>query len=126
MTDEIKTCDCKERALKKLGEFCFIAGAVFIGVLLAILLSASILKPKCPPPGMMGPYYPRIERQLPPPPMMHHRHAAKDFYRGPRGAHPAQMRYWRSRGDFEDRRGNYHNKMYKKYAEDKVPRTIEK
>lgn len=36
------------------------------------------------------------------------------------------MRDWRSRGDFEDRRGNYHNKMYKKYAEDKVPRTIEK
>ena len=47
MTDEIKTCDCKEKFLKKLADFAFTAGAVFVGALLAILLSASILKPKC-------------------------------------------------------------------------------
>ena len=70
MTDEIKTCDCKEKFLKKLADFAFTAGAVFVGALLAILLSASILKPKCPPPMMMP--YPGIHRQLPPPVMYGH------------------------------------------------------
>ena len=61
---ECKTCKCKEYAKK----FLFIAGAVFVGATLAILVSANILKPKCPPPpmGMMCPR-PGIERQLPPP-----------------------------------------------------------
>lgn len=89
MTDEIKTCDCKEKAINKLKEFSFIAGAVFVGTTLAILLSANILKPKCPcPKGMMGPY-PRMERPLPPPhPMMHpgdyHRGEFRGYYDGPR------------------------------------------
>ncbi len=84
MTEEIKTCDCKEKFLKKLSEFCFIAGAVFVGALLAILLSASILKPKCPPypGGMFGPQ-PRMERPLPPPPMMHHRYGMMNHHNVP-------------------------------------------
>lgn len=67
MTDEIKTCDCKEKFLKKLADFALTAGAVFVGATLAILLSASILRPKCPPPMMMP--HPGIHRQLPPPAM---------------------------------------------------------
>lgn len=60
---ECKTCKCKEYAKK----FLFISGAVFVGATLAILVSANILKPKCPPPMyMMGPRM-GIERQLPPP-----------------------------------------------------------
>ena len=66
MTDEIKTCNCKEKCLKTLGKFALNAGAVFVGATLAILLSASILKPNCPPPMMP---YPAFHRQLPPPAM---------------------------------------------------------
>lgn len=72
MTEEIKTeeikCNCKEKAIAKLKEFAFIAGAVFVGGTLSILLCANLLKPKCPM-GPMGPR-PGIHRQLPPP-MMH-------------------------------------------------------
>lgn len=70
MTEEIKKCDCKEKAIKKLKEFTFIAGAVFVGSTLAILLSANILKPKCHCPcpihqsGFMQP--------MPPAPMINH------------------------------------------------------
>ena len=62
MTEEVKTCNCKENAKK----FLFISGSVFVGATLAILASASILKPKCPPPPMgMMPPRPGIERQMP-------------------------------------------------------------
>ncbi|MDE6138658.1 MAG: hypothetical protein K2F57_04230 [Candidatus Gastranaerophilales bacterium] len=74
MTDEIKKCDCKEKFLKKLEKFALTAGAVFVGATLAILLSASILKPKCPPPMMMP--YPGIHRQVPPPAMFGHHNKA--------------------------------------------------
>jgi hypothetical protein len=67
MTDEIKTCDCKEKCLKKVKEFTFIAGAVFVGATLAILLSASLLKPQQPPQMMQPPI--RMER---PAPQFHH------------------------------------------------------
>lgn len=81
MTDELKpTCNCKEKCLEKLKEFAFLTGAIFIGTTLAILLSAQILKPKCPY-KMLKPY-PGIERRLPPPPMMH-----GDFDKGYRGYH---------------------------------------
>ncbi len=88
MTEDIKTCDCKEKVINKLKEFVFISGAVFVGATFAILLSVNILRPKCPcPGGMMGPF-PRIERQLPPPPMMHpkayHRGEIKGYHDGPR------------------------------------------
>lgn len=68
MTEEVK-CDCKEKAIKKVKEFLFISGGVFVGATLAILVSASLLKPKCPPPpmGMMPPRA-GFERQIP---MMH-------------------------------------------------------
>lgn len=104
MTEEVKTCDCKEKAIQKLKEFAFITGAVFLGALLAILLSANILKPKCPPchKGMMGPY-PGIERQLPPPGMMNHAdrgHYGRDF-RGPQ----AERRQFREYQNHKDMKG---------------------
>ncbi len=85
MTEETKTCDCKEKAIAKLKEFGFIAGAVFVGATLAILLSAQILKPKCPcPRGMMMPP-PRMERQLPPHAMHPGELGRGDFHRNHRG-----------------------------------------
>lgn len=80
MTEEVKTCDCKEKCIEKLKEFAFIAGAVFVGATLAILLSANLLRPKCPCPGAMGPY-PGIERQMPPA-MMHHGQWGGGEFRG--------------------------------------------
>jgi len=84
MSEEIKepveTTECKCESCAKVKEFLFYAGAVFTGVFLAILLSAALLKPKCPPaPGMYPPppagiqqQLPPagIQQQLPPPPMM--------------------------------------------------------
>ena len=66
MSDEIK----KKKFVKVAGKFLFFTGAVFLGVTLAILLSAAILKPKHPP--MRGPVPMGIERRLPPPPMPDH------------------------------------------------------
>ena len=61
---ECKCCECRE----KLKEFFFKALIVYVGVTLAILTSATILKPKhgCPLKCRKA----GIERQLPPPPMM--------------------------------------------------------
>lgn len=100
MTEETKTCNCKEKAIEKLKEFLFIAGAVFVGSTLAILLSAQILKPKCPCPQMQ--FQPKMERPLPPPPAIYPGqgmpgdfHAPKwrhdRGFRGPNGGH-SQMR----------------------------------
>lgn len=81
MTEENKTCDCSEKAKKALIDFCFKAGAVFVGALLAILVSASILKPKCPCPNGMMPPQPRMERPMPNPDF-----GTPEFQRGvPRG-----------------------------------------
>lgn len=99
MSEEIKEttevaekteCTCEKCA--KVKEFLFYAGAVFTGVFLAILLSALILKPKCPPPGAPGMMPPAPvgiqQRQLPPPPMM------RDNFRpdGPMGNQPVEFR----------------------------------
>lgn len=84
MTEEIKEekkscCSCCA-CCEKVKEFIFKALIVYVGVTLAILTSASILKPKhgCPlKKCRMG-----IERQLPPPPMMnggHKFHKMKHF-----------------------------------------------
>ena len=99
MTEEIKvTCDCKEKAIAKVKEFCFIAGAVFVGVTLSIILCANILKPKCPcPMGMRG-QIPRIERHLPPPPMMRHH---GDFGHGFRRKHRPYHQSKRIHRDFK-------------------------
>lgn len=115
MTDEVKTCDCKEKALKKLADFCFIAGAVFIGVLLAILLSVNILKPKCPPcPGGMYSVYPRMERPLPPPPpRMHHNYVNMEHYRGPHYGAPDINGDRPGSRAFENRRAKHHLKYQK-------------
>lgn len=71
MTEEIKKCDCKEKSIKKLKEFTFIAGAVFVGGTLAILLSANILKPKCHCPAPC-PIHQGIMQPMPPAPMINH------------------------------------------------------
>lgn len=68
MTDEEKKCNCSE-----LGRFFTLVGAVFLGVLLAILVSAAILRPQCPcHKGIMPMGGPGIERQMPPPPIGMH------------------------------------------------------
>ena len=79
MTKEVKNCDCKKKCIAKLQEFATIAGAVFVGATLAILLSANILKPKCPCKAPMMPP-PKFERHMPPH-MMHH------GFQGPREFH---------------------------------------
>jgi len=106
MTEEIKTCDCKEKALKVVKEVSIIAGGVFVGATLAILLSAQILKPKCPcPRGMMMPPPPAMERQLPPPPMMdNHFQGAPDF-QGPRPDFRGPQRPGEFQGPRPDFRG---------------------
>ena len=67
MTDEEKKCECK--CCKKVKEFLFISGAVFVGAFLAIMLSSAVLKPKMPPcPMRMMP--PVIVQPMYQPPMM--------------------------------------------------------
>lgn len=111
MTEETKTCDCKEKCNKKLKEWSFIASAVFVGALLAILLGANILRPKCPPTcPMMGVYGPRMERQLPPPPMMHPEGRGEHQFRGPQGGPPPQFREHRGQKDL-GRRFKHHKDL---------------
>lgn len=63
MSDEEKKCACAT----ELGKFFTLVAAIFLGVLLAILVSAALLKPKCPCRGHM-PFPPRpvYENQMPP------------------------------------------------------------
>ena len=62
MSDEEKKCNCGE-----LGRFFTLVAAIFLGVLLAILVSAALLKPKCPCRGPMPfPPRPMYEQQIPP------------------------------------------------------------
>ena len=82
MTEEIKTCDCKEKCIKKLKEFLFLSSAVFVGAFLAILLSAQILRPKCP---MM-----QHRMILPPPPIGYYHQQVP-----PRGHFDGQFRHHR-------------------------------
>ena len=69
--DEKKVCKCSE-----LGSFFTQVAAIFLGVLLAILVSAAVLKPQCPcHKGMSLMGRPGFSRQLPYPPMgAHFRH----------------------------------------------------
>lgn len=63
MSDEEKKCACTT----ELGKFFTLVAAIFLGVLLAILVSAALLKPKCPCKGSMPfPPRPMMERQIPP------------------------------------------------------------
>lgn len=63
MADEEKKCNCGS----ELGRFFTLVAAIFLGVLLAILVSAALLKPKCPCRGTMPfPPRPMYERQIPP------------------------------------------------------------
>lgn len=63
MSDEEKKCNCGS----ELGRFFTLVAAIFLGVLLAILVSAALLKPKCPCRGPMPfPPRPMYERQIPP------------------------------------------------------------
>jgi len=64
MTDEEKRTECK---CGELGRFFTLVAAIFLGVLLAILVSAALLKPKCPCRGPVPfPPRPMYERQIPP------------------------------------------------------------
>ena len=104
MTDEIikeeTKCNCKEKVVAKLKEFTFIAGAVFVGGTLAILVSASLLKPKCPM-NPMGPR-PGIHRQVPPP--MMHRDFDQSMMKGHRDC-PCKKFKRHHRGEFKGPRG---------------------
>ena len=72
MTEEIRTeeikeckcCECREKLVKGLKEFAFKAAIVYVGVILAILTSATVLKPKHCPCARMK-HHPAIERQMP-------------------------------------------------------------
>jgi hypothetical protein len=83
MTEEIKNetnckcCECREKLEKALKEFFFKALIVYVGVTLAIITSANLLKPKHPCPMMKPPI--GIERQMPP---MHYGHMHKGFHKG--------------------------------------------
>ena len=89
MTEEEKkecncaNCECCKKFIDGLKEFTFKALIIYVGVTLAIITSANILKPKHHYP-MMGPI-PRFERPMPAP-MMHYGnfYKMKDF-KGPRG-----------------------------------------
>lgn len=70
---ECKCCECREKLVKALKEFTFKALIVYVGVTLAIITSANILKPKHHCHKM--PPRPGIERQMPP--MVQH----GDFHR---------------------------------------------
>lgn len=61
--EETKVCKCGE-----LGRFFTLVAAIFLGVLLAILVSAALLRPKCPCQKFMHMPMggPGIERQMPP------------------------------------------------------------
>lgn len=134
MSDEFKTCDCKEKCIEKIKEFTFIAGAVFVGATLAILLSASILRPKCPCPRMMMGPHPRMERPLPPPP-----HMMRDYgweaqgLRGP-DARPHRMHHcdFGYRGEHPQRfdradRGDYRMlKKHHRFDKPQVPEDVKK
>ncbi|MBO5386164.1 hypothetical protein J6A64_07605 [bacterium] len=108
MTDEIKVteevkCNCKEKAIAKLKEFLFIAGAVFVGGTLSILVAANLLKPHHPM-GPMGPR-PGIHRQLPPP--MMHRDFDRGMMRDRRGDCPCRKYKKHHRGEFKGRKGDF-------------------
>ena len=70
MTDEEKKVEgCKKcECCRLIAKFFFLAGAVFLGTFLALVLAHALAKPKFPPchKGMMRPHDPGIERQLPP------------------------------------------------------------
>ena len=72
---ECKCCECREKLVQGLKEFTFKALIVYVGVTLAIITSANVLKSKHPCHRMMPPR-PGIERQMPP--MGYH----GDFNRG--------------------------------------------
>lgn len=52
---ECKCCECREKLVQGLKEFTFKALIVYVGVTLAIITSANVLKPKHPCHKMMPP-----------------------------------------------------------------------
>lgn len=77
MTDEEKKCNCSE-----IGRFFTLTASIFLGVLLAILVSAAILRPQCPcHKGIMPINRPGIEGHMPPPMWMHHNKMHKMHYK---------------------------------------------
>ncbi len=85
MVDEQKQ-ECKCECYKIAAKFLLLTTSVFVGTLLAIIFAAHLLKPPFPPPCNcnkgMHKMPPRMERQLPPGPMMHHQRMPQDFRKG--------------------------------------------
>ena len=95
MTEEKKEnkcaqCECCKKFVEGLKEFTFKALIIYVGVTLAIITSANLLKPKhhCP----FARPYPGIQRPMPPAPMMYgHFNGMKKFrgdrpdFKGPKG-----------------------------------------
>ena len=80
---DCKNCEYCKKVVEGAKEFVFKALIIYVGVTLAIITSANILKPKhhCP---FAGPY-PRMERPFPGP-MMHHGYFnGMKHFKGPRG-----------------------------------------
>ena len=91
VAEEKKECHCE--CGKILTKFLLSTTSVFLGVLLAILVSSALLRPKMPCPcKMMG--HQGFERQLPPPPFMYgqrphmHKFHGKDFKKFEKGQRP--------------------------------------
>ena len=76
-TEEIKTCNCSA-----LGKFFTQVVSVFLGALLAILVSAAVLKPQCPCHKGFHKNMPQMERQMPQMEMGMHKKHFKGEYRG--------------------------------------------
>ena len=105
MTEKEKECDCEnceycKKVIEGTKEFVFKALIIYVGVTLAIITSANILKPKhhfCPGFRPM----PGIERPIPGPMMHHFRH------------HPFKAQ----RGDFKGQRVHF-NKEIQQFPKD--------
>lgn len=83
LKNECKCCERCERIVNGIKEFAFKAGIVYVGVTLAILTSAAILKPKHHH-GMFRPHYGIVR---PVPPMMYGQFAPPQYSQkfGPAG-----------------------------------------
>lgn len=93
ISKEAKTCQCVE-----LGRFFTQVASIFLGVLLAILVSAAILKPKVPCHNAVPfPDRPRMEKQ----------------FKG-HTAHRARKHFQKNKGEFRKHKPNFEQKNAKR------------
>ena len=99
-----KHCECE--CCKKIAKFFYLAGAVFLGTLLAILVSYALLAPKNPPcPCAMRGHHAGIEHQMPP--MM-----GQNGFAGPQKMHkgcPLMQKKLEAKKHFEGQKGERPN-----------------